>query len=195
MRELALHVLDLLQNAREAGATQVRLTVEEDHDMDRLSIEVEDNGKGMAAEIVKHVLDPFYTTRKTRHVGLGLPLLKAAAERCNGSLTLASTPGEGTRVRAVFQHTHLDRAPLGNLAATLVAFLLGDPFCRLEVTHRRDGNDWSLDTQEVLDAIAPLSIGHPRVRHWLQQTLDQAEARLDRPADRAYGERPPGPGG
>lgn len=185
MRELSLHVLDLLQNAREAGATRVKLAVEEDTgEEDRLEIRVEDNGKGMGEEALKHACDPFFTTRKTRHVGLGLPLLAAAAERCNGSLSLSSAPGKGTRVLAVFRHSHVDRAPLGDLVSTLVAFLLGSPFCHLAVTHRRDRNEWSLDTEQVLEAVAPLPLGHPSVREWLQRTLAQAEARLDLPADR-----------
>ena len=93
MRELSLHVLDILQNAREAKATLVELTVDEDLAGDRLTIEVRDNGVGMTAETLQRVRDPFFTTRKTRHVGLGLPLFSAAAERCNGSLTLESAPG------------------------------------------------------------------------------------------------------
>jgi len=184
VRELSLHVLDLLQNAREAGATLVKLWVEEDRTQDRLRIRVEDNGKGMEAEDMKRARDPFFTTRKTRHVGLGLPLLAAAAERCNGSLTLASSPGEGTRVSVEFEHSHVDRAPLGDLAATLTAFLLGEPCCHLAVTHRRDENEWSLDTRPVLEAVAPAPLTHPAVREWLQRTLAQAEARLDIPADR-----------
>jgi len=185
VRELALHVLDLLQNAREAGATRVRLSVEEDRTRDRLTIRVEDNGRGMKEEAMRQARDPFYTTRTTRHVGLGLPLLAAAAERCDGSLALASVPGQGTRVTAEFRLSHLDRAPLGDLPGTLTAFLLGEPFCHLEVTHRRDGNEWSLDTRPVLDAIAPVPVSHPAVREWLTQTLHQAEARLDLPADRS----------
>ena len=88
MRELSLHILDVLQNGREAGATEVRLTIDEDHSADRLSVTVEDNGRGMNEEIMERVLDPFFTTRKTRHVGLGLPLFAAAAQRCNGNLKL-----------------------------------------------------------------------------------------------------------
>jgi len=185
MRELALHVLDLLQNAREAGATRVRLTVEEDRGrVDRLTIRVEDNGRGMGDEEMKKARDPFYTTRTTRHVGLGLPLLAAAAERCNGRLELRSAPGAGARVTAVFQHSHVDRAPLGDLAATVLAFVLGEPPCDLSVTHRRDGNEWSLDTAEVRRALSPVPLHHPAARDWLTHTLTQAEARLDLPADR-----------
>ena len=99
MRELSLHVLDILQNAVEAGATRVGLTIDEDLVADCLSITVQDNGRGISADRLSQIFDPFYTTRKTRHVGLGLPLLKAAAERCSGDVTLQSQVGLGTQVR------------------------------------------------------------------------------------------------
>ena len=95
------------------------LTVDEDLAADRLTITVEDNGRGIPPEKLPKLFDPFYTTRSTRHVGLGLPLLKAAAERCNGDVTLASEVGVGATLTATFQHSHLDRAPLGDLTGTL----------------------------------------------------------------------------
>jgi anti-sigma regulatory factor (Ser/Thr protein kinase) len=175
VRELALHVLDLLQNAREAGATSVELRVEEDGAADRLTIEVADNGRGMEEETVRRITDPFFTTRKTRHVGLGLPLLASAAERCSGSLAVESAPGRGTRVTASFRLGHIDRAPLGDLPSTLLCFLLGEPYCDLMYTHRRDATECSLDTRRVREAIGPVPIGHPAVRDWLIHTLTQGE--------------------
>lgn len=182
MKELSLHVLDILQNAREAGATLVHLTVEENLDEDRFSLEVRDNGRGMGEETVKRLKDPFFTTRRTRHVGLGLPLLAAAAERCNGSLAVESAPGQGTCVSAVFQWSHLDRAPLGDMAGTLMSFLLGEPFCDLVYVHRRGRNDYSLDTREVRRELHPVEITHPAAREWLAGTLSQAEEALGLPA-------------
>ena len=182
MRELSLHALDILQNAREAGATLVHLTVAEDLAADRLVLEVRDNGRGMGEETLKRLKDPFFTTRKTRHVGLGLPLLAAAAERCTGSLEVESAPGQGTRVTAVFQWSHLDRAPLGDITGTLISFLLGEPFCDLVYVRRRDGNEFSLDTREVRRELEPVGLSHPRVREWLAGTLSRAEAALGIPA-------------
>lgn len=175
MRELALHILDVLQNAREAGATRVELVVEEDPAGDRLVIEVRDNGKGMDRQTVQKVLDPFYTTRKTRHVGLGLPLFAAAAEQCGGGLEIDSEPGRGTTVRAVFGLGHVDRAPLGNLAATILTFLLGEPACDLVYTRRRGGRSFRLDTREVRRELGSVPLSHPAVREWLESYIEQGE--------------------
>ena len=96
MRELSMHILDVLENALAAGATQVKLDIVEDLSADRLVITVEDNGRGMDAETSRRVLNPFFTTRTTRRIGLGLPFFAAAARRCDGDLTLESIPGRGT---------------------------------------------------------------------------------------------------
>lgn len=175
MRELALHILDVLQNAREAGATRVELTVEEDPKEDRLVIEVRDNGKGMDRQTVRNVLDPFFTTRKTRHVGLGLPLFAAAAEQCGGGLQIDSEPGRGTTVRAVFQLGHIDRAPLGDVAATILAFLLGEPPCDLVYARRRGDRRFRLDTRELRRELDPVPLSHPAVREWLKSYIEEGE--------------------
>jgi hypothetical protein len=135
MRELSLHILDILQNSVEAGATRVALSIVEDLAADLLTIEVRDNGRGIPPDKLPHVFDPFYTSRKTRHVGLGLPLLKAAAERCDGDAILVSAVGAGTTVTATFRHSHLDRAPLGDMTGTLLSFVLGGA-CELGYVHR-----------------------------------------------------------
>ncbi|MEW6441985.1 MAG: ATP-binding protein [bacterium] len=182
MRELSLHILDVLQNAREAGAGMVELAIEEDLQGDRLLIDVKDDGRGMQEETVRRVLDPFYTSRKTRHVGLGLPLLAAAAERCDGRLEIESAPGRGTRVRAAFRHSHVDRAPLGNIGSTLLSFLMGEPTCDLVYLHRRNGRTFRLDTREVRRELGPVPLSHPMVREWLESTIEEAEKDLTRSA-------------
>jgi hypothetical protein len=178
VRELSLHILDVLQNAREAGSTRVDLTIEEDLVEDRLTIEVRDNGRGMKEETVRRVLDPFFTTRKTRHVGLGLPLLAAAAERCDGRLDIDSAPGQGTRVRATFRHSHIDRAPLGDMAGTLLSFLLGEPPCDLVYLHRYGERAFRLDTDEVRRELGEVPLSHPAVREWLGIYIEEAEKDL-----------------
>lgn len=175
MRELALHILDVLQNAREAGATRVELVIEEDPDQDRLVIEVRDNGKGMDRETVRKVLDPFFTTRKTRRVGLGLPLFARAAEQCGGGLEIDSEPGRGTTVRAVFRLGHIDRAPLGDVAATILSFLLGEPPCDLVYTRRCGDRSFRLDTREVRRELGPVPLSHPAARQWLESYIEEGE--------------------
>ena len=180
MRELSLHILDLLENALEAGATRVDLSIDENLDADWLTLTVRDDGRGMDAETARRALDPFFTTRTTRHVGLGLPLLAAAARRCDGDLALESAPGQGTTVTATFRHSHLDRAPLGDMAATLLAFLLsreGDP-PQLCYNHQRDGWAFELDSAVVQAEVGGLPFSYPPLRDWLAAYIAQGEAEL-----------------
>ena len=198
MRELSLHILDILQNSVEAGATRVELAIDEDLAADRLTITVEDNGRGIPPEKLPKLFDPFYTTRSTRHVGLGLPLLKAAAERCNGDVILASEVGVGATLTATFQHSHLDRAPLGDLTGTLLTFILGGA-CDLRYVHRVRGagergsrgageqgsggvREWefAFDTAEMKVELGEVPLTHPDVRAWLRQFIAEGEAELPR---------------
>lgn len=179
MRELALHILDVLENALEAGATRVDLAIIEDLETDLLTITVRDNGRGMDPQTANRTLDPFFTTRTTRHVGLGLPLFAAAARRCEGDLTVDSCPGKGTVVTAVFRHSHIDRAPLGNMADTLLAFLLGSRGdLQLHYRHQVGAQTFDLDTAAIQAELGDVPFSHPKVRNWLYEYLAEGEAEL-----------------
>ncbi len=186
MRELALHILDILQNAVEAGATRVALVIVEDVPTDRLVITVRDNGRGMDAQTLAQVTQPFFTSRTTRHVGLGLPLFAAAAERADGQLTIRSQPGVGTTVDVTFTLSHPDRQPLGDMTGTLLAFLLSERTPQLDYQHRvvREGassveeTDFSFDTADISAALAGLPLTHPAVAQWLAEFLAEGEAEL-----------------
>lgn len=191
MHELALHVLDILQNTVEAGATRVSLTIDEDVPGDRLTITATDDGRGMDAATVARVTDPFYTTRTTRHVGLGLPLYKMAAEQAGGRLRIESQPGVGTTVEATFQLSHPDRQPLGDMAGTLLAFLLSGqaPELRYEHRIRRDEPDavapgagtqapplqFEFDTADIRAELDDVPFTHPAVAQWLAEYLAEGE--------------------
>jgi hypothetical protein len=177
MRELSLHILDVLQNSLEAGATLVELVIEEDLAADRLVITVRDNGRGMDPATMAQVTDPFYTTRKTRQVGLGIPLFQAAAERCNGSLRITSQVGKGTTLSAIFQYSHIDRAPLGDMTGTLLSFILGG-ICDLRYTHQVNGRQFSLSTAEFRAELGDVPLTHPAVREWLREYLAEGERSL-----------------
>ncbi len=127
MRELALHILDIVENSVSAQAQNISIFIKEDFVRDLLTIQVQDDGRGMDAETVASVIDPFVTSRTTRKVGLGIPLLKAAAESCNGDLTIDSAPGRGTLISVNFQLSHIDRMPLGNLPDTYLSLLVAHP--------------------------------------------------------------------
>ena len=178
MRELSLHILDVMENSVEAGAPRVELTIIEDLIGDRMTITVQDNGRGMSPEFVRHVLNPFVTTRTTRHVGLGLPLFAAAAERSNGALTVESEKGKGTRVTATFQHSHIDRAPLGDIVGALMGILMSDRAFDLAMRHEIDGRCFQFDTADVRRELGDVPLSHPRVRDWLFDTLTEGESEL-----------------
>ena len=180
MRELSLHILDVLENALEAGATEVTLEIDEDLRADRLVIAVRDNGRGMDAQTARRALDPFFTTRTTRHVGLGLPLFAAAARRCEGDLSLVSAPGQGTAVTATFQHSHVDRAPLGDLTGTLLAFLLSERGAGLHFVYRHlvNGRSFDLDTSAIRAELGDIPLSHSLVRQWLRDFIAEGEAEL-----------------
>lgn len=183
MLELALHVLDILQNAVEAGAQRVALTIEEDLPADRLTITVEDNGRGMDAGTASRVTDPFSTSRKTRHVGLGLPLYAEAAESAGGALVVKSAPGIGTKVTATLRHSHPDRQPLGDMGRTLLAFLLAPGCPELHYTHlvippAGEMRTFELDTTEVRAELRDVPLSHPAVMAWLGRFLNEGESSL-----------------
>lgn len=182
MRELSLHILDVLENSIEAGATRIELWIEENLESDTLRIVIRDDGRGMSEELAQRVLDPFVTTRTTRHVGLGLPLFAAAAERCNGGLWIESTPGEGTTVTATFQHSHVDRAPLGDMAATVMAVSLSEREVDIHYKHSVDGQTFELDTADIRRELGVVPLSHPRVRKWLQSLLAEGLETLRTPA-------------
>jgi anti-sigma regulatory factor (Ser/Thr protein kinase) len=181
VRELALHVLDILQNTVEAGATRVTLTIYEDIPADRLTITVADNGRGMDAATVARVMDPFYTTRTTRHVGLGLPLYAMAAEQAGGRLRIASQPGVETTVEATFQLSHPDRQPLGDMPGTLLAFLLSERTPELRYEHRLNkaapsgDQTFEFDTAEIRAELGDVPLSHPAVVQWLVEFLEEGE--------------------
>ena len=172
MRELALHLLDIAENSVSAKANTVRITVEEDHAADRLRIQVEDNGAGMTPEMVERVTDPFVTSRTTRKVGLGIPLLKAAAEGCSGGLTIRSAPGAGTCLTVEFQHSHIDRMPLGSLADTILTLVVGSPEVRWIFTYTVDGQTFEFDDQPVKEVLDGVPLSDPAILAYLRDCLE-----------------------
>ncbi|MCP4201487.1 MAG: ATP-binding protein [bacterium] len=154
MQDLSLHILDVVENSVAASAETIEISIVESTASDLLRLEIRDDGKGMDDEMRRKALDPFFTTRTTRRIGLGLPLLAQAARESGGSLELESAPGKGTTVRAEFQLSHPDRKPLGDMAATLGAILAGRPELDLRFEYERDG-----ETVACLDSRQPAATG------------------------------------
>jgi hypothetical protein len=180
MHELSLHILDVMENSLEAAATLIEVIIDEDLAADWLTITVRDNGRGMSDEQLARVFDPFFTTRSTRHVGLGVPLFKAAAERCNGSLTITSQAGKGTTLQSIFQHSHIDRASLGNITGTLLAVILSGQ-CDVYYVHRVNGREFSFHTADMRAELGEIPLTHPTVRKWLEEFIATGEEGLVAP--------------
>ncbi len=173
MRELALHLLDIAENSISAKANDISITVEENSTTDRLRMVVEDNGKGMDAEMVARVTDPFVTSRTTRKVGLGIPLLKAAAEACKGGLTIQSELGKGTKVEVEFQLSHIDRMPMGNLASTILTLFIGSPEVRWIVTYITDEQSYVFDSKPIMETLAGVPLTDPAILAYLREMLEE----------------------
>jgi hypothetical protein len=178
VRELALHLMDIAENSVAAQATQITIEVIEDSARDRLSMSVRDNGVGMDAEMVRRVTDPFVTSRTTRKVGLGLPLLKAAAQMCNGDLTIESVRCQGTFVQVEFQHSHIDRMPLGNLASTIYSLVVAFPEIHWIFRYRVDEHEFIFDDQPIKEALIGISLTEPDVLAYLRGTIEEGVAEV-----------------
>lgn len=178
MRELSLHLLDLMQNSVEAGARAIEVSVDDDAAADRLMIIAADNGRGMDAGLAAGAVDPFTTTRTTRRVGLGLALLSAACERCNGRLSIESAPGRGTTVTALFQRSHIDLAPLGDIAGTLVAVIAANPGIDIAYRHAVGNRQFILSTAEVRARLDDVPVNAPVVLEWLREYVTTELDRL-----------------
>ena len=162
MKEIALYTLDIAQNSITAQAKRLDITLTEEGETITLSIR--DDGTGMAPELLARVSDPFTTTRTTRAMGLGLPLLRLAAEQTGGSLSIESTLGVGTAVTAVFVASHIDCPPVGDMAGTITLLIQGAPELELHYTHRRGDALARLDTEELHALLGPeLSLAEPEL--------------------------------
>jgi hypothetical protein len=152
----------------------------EDREADRLTLEIRDDGKGMTEEEWKRALDPFYTTKKVRRVGLGLPMLAQAAANAGGGLEIESQPEAGTTVKVVFGLNHIDRQPLGDLPGTIVTLIAGNPDIHFVYRHRCVGRVYTLDTDEIKKEIEDVPINHIEVlkfiRHHVEDGLMEINA-------------------
>ena len=174
MKEISLNILDVVGNSIKAQAARIDITIVESTERDALELSIVDDGCGMAPEFLARVTDPFTTTRTTRKVGLGLPLLKMASESCNGSFSINSVQGQGTQVYASFQLTHLDRMPLGNMAETIVTLISACDSIRYVYTHQTDEDTFVFDTEEIRNTLGEeIPLSTPEVLAWIQDYVKE----------------------
>jgi len=180
LEELALHILDIVQNSVRAGAKLIKVFVVEDSAADLLTITIEDNGSGMDAETISKLRDPFFTTRDTRPVGLGIPLLTQMAQLSEGDVLIKSDLGEGTTLIATFGYANIDRPPLGDIATTMWTIVISNPRIDIEYIHRIDGRAFELNTREIKKLLNIKKAFTPKFSMYLGDYIKDGEEELKR---------------
>ena len=179
MKELSLNILDIAHNSVKAGASEITIAVEESLKRDIVAIDIEDNGCGMDKEFLSAVTDPFVTTRTTRKVGLGIPLLRQQAIDTEGHFDINSEPGRGTVVHADFKLSHLDRPPVGDIASTVVSLISANPNIRYIYNHFTDSGSFTLDTDEIKDQLGDIPLNEPEILIWLTEYINENLQSID----------------
>lgn len=180
MKELSLNVLDIAENSLKAKATLTEIIIDETDEL--LTLTIRDNGVGMSDDIVKGVADPFYTTRKTRSVGLGIPLLKLAAEQTGGRIEIQSKTAEkhpdshGTTVKASFYKTHIDFTPLGDIISTVKTLIQGHPDTDFLYIHNKGRARVELDTRKMRGVLEGIPLDSYEVISWIGDNLREQYA-------------------
>ena len=178
MKEISLHILDIMHNSISAGASLIELTIIEDSKQDIFSFKIVDNGKGMSEEMLKTVTDPFTTGRTTRKVGLGIPLVKHACEITGGYVDIKSELGKGTTFYAEFGLSHIDRQPLGDIAETMHQLITSFENIDILYQHIVDDKEFTVDTKELKRVLDGVSFTENSVSLWLLEYLKEGEAEL-----------------
>ncbi len=188
MAELCYHIIDLVQNSVAAGAQNIYVYLEESSQKDIIVIQVRDDGKGMDAETMENVQNPFFTTKGFKKVGLGIPLFKETAQMCDGTFSITSQPGLGTTLRATFKRSHIDTPPIGDVKDTMLTLLAGTgrntennnsetDSLNLDFTYTTDLGSFHVSLAEIKEQIEDLPLHHPEVlgflRGYIAENIDQ----------------------
>ena len=179
MTELSLNVLDVAENSVRAQASLIEVSVITDIGKDLLTIMIKDDGCGMTREQVATVIDPFFTTRTTRKVGLGVPFFKYAAESTGGNFTIVSSPGLGTTVTATFGLSHIDRMPLGDMVSTIHTLITFHPETDFKYQYSYNDKSFTLDTKEFREILGDVPLDAPEVSEYIQSYLQENTIETD----------------
>ncbi len=182
MKELSLNILDITENSVKAEATLTEIIIDETEET--LTITIRDDGYGMSEETVKTVTNPFYTTRTTRKVGMGIPLFKLCAEQTGGEFSVESTErsensdSHGTTVKASFNKNHIDYTPLGDIVSTVVTLIQGHPDTDFCFVHNKNGNSVELDTRQLRAILEDVPLNSFEVIVWIKENLTEQYSSL-----------------
>jgi anti-sigma regulatory factor (Ser/Thr protein kinase) len=178
MEDLSLHILDIAENSLRAGSAYIEIEIDVDTAADRVTMTVRDNGKGMTETEIKWVTDPFYSSKTTSRIGLGIPLLQASASQANGSVRIESELGKGTTITAWFELSHIDRRPFGKITETLITLIAGNPDVDFRYTSTIDGVKFTIATEEIKKSLREVPINSPDVLIFIRKALSEHEKSL-----------------
>ena len=171
--EISLNILDITENSVKAKATKIVIDVFADFKKDTLTVNIIDNGCGMTEEQLKNVTNPFFTTRKTRKVGLGIPFFQMAATSTGGRFNIESEKGVGTKVQAIFGLSHIDRMPMGDLPLTMWQLITQHEEINFVFNYKVDDKGFTLDTNEFKEVLGNISFLEPEVSAYIKEYLKE----------------------
>lgn len=163
MRDISLHILDIAENSIKAGAKNITIKINEDEKENLLTLEISDDGSGMSKEFAKKASDPFVTSRTTRKVGMGISLLKNAANAAEGDLKILSEENKGTKIKAWFKYDHIDRKPIGNIAETIISLILMSQGTEIKYCHRKNDEEFVFDTKEIKKQLDVITLNNNEI--------------------------------
>lgn len=173
MKEISLHIMDLVQNSIRAKASEIEISILESVDRNILEIEIKDNGHGMSGEMLKKVTDPFFTSRTTRKVGLGIPLYKQLVEQCNGKFSINSEEKRGTHLHSTMELNNIDRQPMGDIAGVLVLLFSANPLISFIYRHKTDWGDFSVKSMEIKEVLGIKDSYDPGILKYLKEMINE----------------------
>lgn len=173
MKEISLHLLDLGINSIEANAKNIKINIVEDSSLDILEISIQDDGCGMEPNLMESVTNPFFSTRNTRQIGLGIPLTKSTAIHCDGKFNINSEKGRGTTVTFSFKNSHIDRPPLGNIGETIITLINCNSNVHIKYEHLYNGVKFIFDTLEIKKSLGNVNINEPEVLVWICEYINE----------------------
>jgi anti-sigma regulatory factor (Ser/Thr protein kinase) len=180
MQDLSLHVLDIVENSIAAGARRIKITIIEDTGRNKLTLTIQDNGVGMDKKIMTKALDPFFSTKKTRRIGLGLSMLAQATKEANGDFHMKSKKGKGTTITATFVHDHIDRKPIGDMTETLITLIATQGrHVDFSYEHRKNNYAVIFDTKTIKQDLNDIPLNNPEVIKYLRDNLKKQIKKLD----------------
>ena len=172
MKEISLHILDIVQNSINAGANLIQIIVAEDMELNQLTIIISDNGYGMDQETLNLINDPFFTTANKK-TGLGIPLFKQHAEAAGGNFVVETEKRKGTTVKAMLQHDHIDRQPMGDIAATITGQIRAFPDIDFVYRHTFNNKHFTLDTREIKTELQEIRINSREIISFLKDMINE----------------------